>query len=564
MKKVLLSFTILLTSISAIAQIRYHDEVYARSQVNITSDVIYGTNIDFLTSDIDSALQDLTTTAMELNTLGTNLSSGMPIPPAFFDPNDNSTIIKVTNLTLDVYEPDQATDTSTARPVIMFLHTGNFLPPPFNGAPVGNKTDSTAVELCEQWAKRGYVAISVDYRLGWNPLGSSLAERRGTLLNAVYRAIQDTKHAVRFMKQNAATYAIDPNKIVIYGQGSGGYAALAYATLDKVPEMSIPKFINPLNNASYIDTGLVGGIDGFGGQLNLFKYDNNGQNTDISMVINAGGSLADTSWLEASDVPMVSLHCVRDPFAPVDTGIVIVPTTQQNVVEVQGANVFMVKANALGNNSAYLNFPFADPYTDRARSLYGQTISYIYPAPDDQITIDANADGMFPIVRPLGNTVFQNEASPWEWWDPNSAVAQAPVGGGLTAHQASLVSNPDMSPTKGRTYIDTIQGYIHPRIMLALQLPGYQQIGVTENINIDANISVYPNPASTQMTIKIDSDNLEISSVELVSITGQVVYTQANINSSEITINRGDLSTGLYIANIKVGDSLITRKISIQ
>ncbi len=563
MKKVLLSFAVILTSISANAQLRYHDEVYTNADINITSDVIYGTNIDFLTSNVDSALQDLVTTAMELNTLGTNLSTGMPIPPAFYNPGDNSTIIKVTDLKLDVYEPDQATDTSTTRPVIMFLHTGNFLPPPFNGSPVGNKTDSTAVELCKQWAKRGYVAISVDYRLAWNPLASSLAERRGTLLNAVYRSIQDTKHAVRYIKQNASTYAIDPNKIVLYGQGSGGYAALAYATLDKVSEMSIPKFINPLNSASYIDTGLVGGIDGLGGQLNLFKYDNNGQNTNINMVINAGGSLADTSWLEAGDVPMVSLHCVRDPFAPFNNGIVIVPTTQQNVVEVQGANLFMVKVNALGNNAAFYNFPFADPYTARARSLYGQTVPYIYPSPDDQITINANIDGVFPIMRPLGSQILTNEASPWEWWDPSSTVAQTQVAVGVTAHQAALASNPDMSPTKGRTYIDTIQGYIHPRIMLALQLPGYQQIGVSENNNIDAQLSVYPNPATSQLTIKLD-DNTEINSVELMTLAGQVVYSQSNIGTNEVTIERGNLSSGLYLVNIKVGDTVITKKVSIQ
>ena len=69
----------------------------------------------------------------------------------------------------DIYEP--IGDTLTNRPVIIVSHTGSFLPPVANGQPTGSIKDSSIVEQCKRWGKKGYVAVSVmGNRLGWNPL----------------------------------------------------------------------------------------------------------------------------------------------------------------------------------------------------------------------------------------------------------------------------------------------------------------------------------------------------------------------------------------------------------
>ena len=71
--------------------------------------------------------------------------------------------------------------------------------------------------MCTQFAKKGYVVAAISYRTGWNPQGDQ-DTRTGTILNAVYRAMQDTKNAVRFFRHNASVasnaYKIDTNKIV--------------------------------------------------------------------------------------------------------------------------------------------------------------------------------------------------------------------------------------------------------------------------------------------------------------------------------------------------------------
>ena len=54
--------------------------------------------------------------------------------------------------------------------------------------------------MCKRFAKKGYVAVAVDYRLGWNPISTSADVRRSTLIQAAYRGLQDTKTAVRFLR----------------------------------------------------------------------------------------------------------------------------------------------------------------------------------------------------------------------------------------------------------------------------------------------------------------------------------------------------------------------------
>jgi carboxylesterase type B len=103
---------------------------------------------------------------------------------------------------MDIYTPSG--DTESSRPLIVYMHTGNFLPPLLNGSALGTKTDNQAVEICSRFARMGYVVASIDYRLGWNPTAATQAERTYQLINAAYRGVQDARTAVRYFRMNAA------------------------------------------------------------------------------------------------------------------------------------------------------------------------------------------------------------------------------------------------------------------------------------------------------------------------------------------------------------------------
>lgn len=571
MKKVyvyLLTAGFMLSSLQLFAQKkRYIDEVFVDSDIEVTSDVTYATNIDFLRS---SRLPTASPTKIgtELTTIKTALAMGQQIPSTHFDLADTNSVIKCQKIMMDVYAPKASADTTTKRPVILYLHTGNFLPAGINGSPLGTKVDSSAIVLCRGWAKRGYVAISVDYRLGWNPLASGPTgeyERRGTLLNAVYRAIQDVKQCVQGLRVDASgsnTFGIDPDKIVLYGEGTGAYLSLAYATLDKYPEMSLTKFLNPVTSKSFIDTAIVGRIDGSGIPQSLTLYPPPRTSMDVSAVVAAGGALADTSWLEKGDPMMVALQCVRDPFAPFGEGTVVVPTTQENVVDVQGANIYMQKAVALGNNDAIKSMP-NDAYTKAARARYGMTYDYIYPAPLDKITVNAGLEGLFPVVLPkaTGSNPFENQAGPWQWWDPNSPLAKWDLGGGITAHMAGLQSNKDMSPQKGRTWVDTIQGYVCPRLAVGLgfytttelSAPGFEKI----------QAKAYPNPTSDVLYIRLE-DLAQIKTVQVTNIMGEVVMAAQDVNRSFTEVNLSSLTDGCYFVEISTDKGSAVQKVMVR
>ena len=118
-----------------------------------------------------------------------------------------------TDLDMDIYEP--AGDTLTNRPVIIFLHSGSF----FTGS---NEADDM-VALSTTSAKRGYVAVSITYRLGLNILSSYSGER------AVYRGVQDVSAVIRYLRENHIDYGIDYDKIFVWGSSAGSFIGLHLA-----------------------------------------------------------------------------------------------------------------------------------------------------------------------------------------------------------------------------------------------------------------------------------------------------------------------------------------------
>ena len=564
----LLAVSILLLGLTANSQDRYLDEVF--TDVQLTDSVVFAQNVS-----IEPMLIGLSPALMPI--------------------------------LCDIYQP--VGDTLTDRPVIIVAHTGSFLPAVANGQPTGSRTDSSIVEQCMRWAKKGYVAVAMDNRLGWNPVSTDQNVRTSTLLQAAYRGIHDAKAMVRYMRMtedNGNPYGIDPNKIVLGGHGTGAYISLGYATLDDEAELYLPKFIdmsNPQMPTPYVIPFFMGNLDGtnltyaplydtnpiisidstydstgvFIGMDTTFNpnfgnpvviVDSAGNiiplvdstmplnipnhptySNDINLAFNLGGALADISWLGDGDVPIVSFHCENDPYAPLDTGDVIVPTTGDFVVEVMGSRTVQHYSNQYGNNDVFINAGFTDVYTTAANvNNSGNEGLYIFQTPSPSTTPNAFGE------------LEEEQGAPWDWWDNNmydlmfQAVNQAPAGYGAAN---SILGNPDMSAVKGRTYIDTIQGYLNPRIYVALNLGNALSV---HNV-IDHSTNIYPNPAKNNITIT--NSNFVINSVELYNISGQKVRSEI-VNSMQINLNVSGLERGIYIMNIKSNDTSIKRKVVIE
>lgn len=123
-------------------------------------------------------------------------------------------------LDMNIFFPKMVQDTLVKRPFVMMIHGGGF---------VGG-TKEMMDDECKEFAKRGFVAATIKYRLGHN--GSNCTDTN-SYNKAVYRAIQDAHAAFRFIVANADTLRIDTAWMFIGGGSAGAGTALCLVYLSQ-------------------------------------------------------------------------------------------------------------------------------------------------------------------------------------------------------------------------------------------------------------------------------------------------------------------------------------------
>ncbi len=252
-------------------------------------------------------------------------------------------------LEMDMYMPYG--DSLTNRPVIIIAHGGFFL--------TGNNEMFDVVPLCEDFAKMGYVVLSINYRLGidnWLNLEESFQE-------AVLRGMHDGKAAVRFIRkvyfEQNNPWGIDPNRILFGGSSAGAFVALhlAYLDLDEIPEI-----------IDLEDPGLGGGIEGLSG--------NQDYSSDVTSIFNISGALGDYNWIDDEYVPIVSTHGTNDNTVPYGAGSIQLGFI--NVDEVDGSELIHSQVELLDIENCFHTFYGADHVPHQNfETYYDTTLSVI-------------------------------------------------------------------------------------------------------------------------------------------------------------------------------------------
>lgn len=152
----------------------------------------------------------------------------------------NPVVWTTKDLLLDVYEP---VEKNGGRPAILLVHGGSFTE--------GSKEKEEIVEFAKYFAGRGYVSFAMNYRLDGDhpPAPGDLGGL--PLIPAIHATIVDVKAATRFIRANADTYGVDPDKIALLGESAGAIAAVptavtnagAYSTDGS--EFPLPESNNP-------------------------------------------------------------------------------------------------------------------------------------------------------------------------------------------------------------------------------------------------------------------------------------------------------------------------------
>ncbi len=224
-------------------------------------------------------------------------------------------------LLLDLYKP--VGDDNCRRPLIVMVHGGAFI--------AGAKTDNDVVQICREMASRGYVAASVGYRLGMhpikdytpyffcndnlNPVGVDkciyVADSM-EFYRATYRAVQDVKGAIRFLKNRNELDSTDVGCVFVGGTSAGAIVSLYVGSMDQAseqipfttlqadapaPDGDLQNCVPAPRDRKRPDLGLVEGA------LHLGGYD-----AGVRGVASFMGGVFDQSLLSGAGVPAVYFY----------------------------------------------------------------------------------------------------------------------------------------------------------------------------------------------------------------------------------------------------------------
>jgi pimeloyl-ACP methyl ester carboxylesterase len=192
---------------------------------------------------------------------------------------------KTEELLLDLYSPG-IEDTATKRPLMIFIHGGGFQS--------NTKSGAYPNLVCNGLAMRGYMVATIDYRLGIPKTKTNL-----DYAEALYRAVQDAKAAIRFFRRYADKYRIDPDQIFVMGSSAGAKTAmhLAYMNQEEVPQG--------------VDIVKLGNLEGNSG--------NPGYSSKVSAVVNCWGAMIDYRWIQKGDAPLLNIAGTADKTVPFDS-----------------------------------------------------------------------------------------------------------------------------------------------------------------------------------------------------------------------------------------------------
>jgi alpha/beta hydrolase fold len=225
------------------------------------------------------------------------------IDPKVGTPNENKgrTVDANGNELLHLWVANPVDNTATNRPAIIWVHGGGFV------GGIGSEF-SLASGAGVQYAKRGYVGLSIEYRIDTTsqcqyvqdhqhdvPLPANFAALYDQCREGIVAAYQDTQAAVRWVRRHAAEYRVDPNRVAVGGFSAGAVTASHVAF-----------------NSDLAGTWQYG------------PDDNPAASSKVQGAFGASGCNYDPSTIGAGDSPTSFIHSKFD--AAVDYGDCVVPT----------------------------------------------------------------------------------------------------------------------------------------------------------------------------------------------------------------------------------------------
>lgn len=436
-------------------------------------------------------------------------------------------------LLMDIYMPHG--DTVSKRPAILFAFSGGFLK--------GSRHHQDMIAFCDSFARRGYVTATYDYRIGMGadvssifgiPFHISISQKNVT--RALYRAVQDSRAALRYLKYTSDNLGIDTTKIYMVGSSAGAFIALHNLYMDKATE--IPELALAEPTLGKLDTI---GIQGYGGRANA--------------IVSLWGALQTPALIENEQRPALLVHGEDDDIVyfkkgmPLKNLIPDLTALEFEIPETYGSFCIDTALNhrniqhqtyfVPGRKHEFYGVSTGD-FGDDGPNQYWDTIQY-------KIT-----NFLFDIFKPeahfeasnnerdvsFSNTSSTKYYSLWNFGDGEHSHKAAPIHTYTTSgfHTIGLTScNENMACD---TCTKTI--FIDP---LAINTPPKEVI------------TLFPNPVKKYLIIKGLNQGFNF---QLIDLLGRTKIYKNDYFSNSIDVS--ELTPGMYVLRIETNDKIIVRK----
>ncbi len=439
-----------------------------------------------------------------------------------------------TDLKMDIYVPQG--DTNNNRPVIIFAHSGGFL--------LGNKNHDDMMAFCDLLAKKGYVTATIDYRLGFYPITN--ANLHG--IRAVYRGIQDGRAAIRYLRANASTYGINPDKVYFVGSSAGAFIGLHSIYLDNLSEIPAEAGVNNYTNVTppfNHTTPDLGSLD-VGNNLSF--------NGMPDAVVSLWGAVQNTSLITSdNDKPVLLVHGDSDTVVPFEIGS---PFNFPILDDTFGSNTINNRLDNLGITDKETYFVTGEGHefygTDNGTWSDGMGGNAFWDIIFDKIT-----NFLWRQHKPTANFTHSNTgltfdftdtsvgATSWFWdfGDGFTSTDQNPMHTFATtgSYDVKLYTENDILSWDEKT--ETIDTSV---------------LSTTDNDRLDFNY--FPNPTNDRIHFSFESNYSSVS-LKLYNLSGQLIRESEFRNSSEVVFQLTDVSNGIYFIKVKKDDTITSLRI---
>ena len=153
-------------------------------------------------------------------------------------------IIDSLKLTIDVFHTNQSYEHGN-NTAIVFFHGGGW----------AFGTPGEFFTTCERYAEMGIVTFSVEYRLS---IDNGVTPSKTI---SPIESVMDARSAMRWVRENAAKFHLDKNKIVVAGQSAGGQLALSTAMIDEYNEKTDDPAVSSSPNAILLFSSCVNTVE---------------------------------------------------------------------------------------------------------------------------------------------------------------------------------------------------------------------------------------------------------------------------------------------------------------